>query len=616
MSKSEMFRIWCFEFRIFTLLSLEVASHTIGSMHTKAPDTLSDVRHTLAHLLAAAVLEIYPDTKLTLGPAVDNGFYYDVEFSKPISDTDLEAIEAKMRDFLPSWKEFSHEEVSVEDARARFEGNPYKIELVNEIAERGEKITLYTCGGFTDLCRGGHVDSPAQDIPADSFKLSHIAGAYWRGSEKNKMLTRIYGLAFQTKAELDAYILQQEEAKKRDHRKLGRELDLFTFSDYVGSGLPLYTPRGALIRRLLNEYIESLQSKEGYEQVWTPQIAKASLFKQSGHYDKYKDDMFRVVSNYSDEEFFLKPMNCPQHTQIYASTPKSYRDLPVRYTDFAMLYRDEQPGQLNGLARVRAFSQDDCHIFCREDQVDEEIDNALAMTKKVMATFGFSYKYRLSTRDPENKGKYLGDPDTWDKVEAWAEKIMKRNDIEYIPGPGEAAFYAPKMDLIATDALGREWQLSTVQIDYVMPERFDLSYTDKDGKAKHPVMIHRAIIGSPERFIMILLEHFAGALPTWLSPVQVSVIPVSEGQFEYAQKVTDALKAKGIRVEFDNSTEGLGKKIRAWKVGKGPYAVVVGGKEVESNTITVEHRSGTKEVLTIEAFTEKLEQEIKTRSLS
>ncbi len=576
---------------------------------------LAPMRHTLAHLLAAVVLDIYPDAKPTLGPAIDTGFYYDFEFSKPLQEDDLKNLEEKMRDLLPSWKEFTHEEVSKEDALKKFAGNIYKEELINEIVEREETITLYTCGGFTDLCRGGHVDHPAKDIDVNSFSLSHLAGAYWRGDEKNKMLTRVYGLAFTSKKELDAYKTQQEEAKKRDHRKIGKELDLFTFSDYVGSGLPLYTPRGALIRRLLNEYIESLQSKEGYEQVWTPQMAKASLFKQSGHYDKYKDSMFRVVSNYSEEEFFLKPMNCPQHTQIYASSPKSYRDLPVRYTDFAMLYRDEQPGQLNGLARVRAFSQDDCHIFCREDQVDEEIDTALSMTKKVMATFGFKYKYRLSTRDPNDQSKYLGDPDTWDKVEAWAEKIMKRNDIEYFPGPGEASFYAPKMDLLATDALGREWQLSTVQIDFVMPERFDLTYTDKDGKEKHPVMIHRAIIGSPERFIMMLLEHFSGALPTWLSPVQVNVVPVSEEQFEYAQKVNDVLKDKGIRVEFDNSNEGLGKKIRSWKVSKSPYAIVVGNKEVESNTITVEHRNGTKEVLTVEAFTEKLEEEIKTRAL-
>ena len=463
-------------------------------------------------------------------------------------------------------------------------------EIINEISDRGEKITTYTCGGFTDLCRGGHTENPSKDISPDSFKLDRVAGAYWRGDEKNKMLTRIYGLAFNTKEELDTYLTQKEEALKRDHRKLGKELDLFTFSEYVGSGLPLYTARGALIRRLLNDYIESLQSEAGYMQVWTPQIAKASLFKKSGHYDKYKEDMFRVVSNYSDEEFYLKPMNCPQHTQIYASKKRSYRDLPIRITDFAMLYRDEQPGQLNGLARVRSFSQDDCHIFCTEEQVDEEIDTALAMTKKVMETFGFKYKYRLSTRDPEHPEKYLGNPQTWDKAEKWAEKIMKRNKIEYYDGPGEASFYAPKMDLIATDALGREWQLSTIQIDYVQPERFELEYTDKNGEKKNPVMIHRAILGSSERMLMILLENYAGAFPLWLSPVQVKIIPVRTQHNEYAKEIYELLKTNNIRVELDDKDENLGSKVRDAKNNKIPYWIVLGDKEIEKGLITLESR--------------------------
>ena len=311
-------------------------------------------------------------------------------------------------------------------------------------------------------------------------------------------------------------------------------MDFFIFSEFVGSGLPLFTPKGALIRRLLTDYVEGLQVKVGYTQVWTPQMVKAELFKISGHYDKYKDGMFRVVSNYSEEEYYLKPMNCPQHTQIYASQMRSYRDLPLRYADFAMLYRDEKPGELNGLARVRSFSQDDCHIFCREDQVDEEIDKALAMTKEILTAFGLTYRYRLSTRDPEHPEKYIGDPEKWDKAEKWAEKIIQRNGIEYFDGPGEAAFYAPKMDLMATDALGREWQLSTVQIDYVQPERFGLKYIDKDGKEKTPIMIHRAIIGSPERLMMILLEHFAGALPVWLSPVQAKILPITDKQNKYS----------------------------------------------------------------------------------
>ncbi|MCC7160182.1 threonine--tRNA ligase [Candidatus Nomurabacteria bacterium] len=579
-------------------------------------EKLDHLRHTLAHLLAAAVGKIYKfdKVKLTLGPAVDNGFYYDIDFGdQKVADSDLKKIEDTMKKELPKWTEFEHKEISKEEA-LKFFNNEYKQELINEISERGEKITTYTCGGFTDLCRGGHLEHPAEEIDPNSFKLDRVAGAYWRGDEKNKMLTRIYGLAFGTKEELDAYIFQQEEAKKRDHRKIGKELDLFTFSEYVGSGLPLYTPRGALIRKLLNEYIEELQSEAGYMQVWTPQIAKASLFKKSGHYDKYKEDMFRVVSNYSEEEFYLKPMNCPQHTQIYASQKRSYRDLPIRMTDFAMLYRDEQPGQLNGLARVRSFSQDDCHIFCTEEQVDEEIDKALQMTKKVMQTFGFKYKYRLSTRDPEHPEKYLGDPETWDKVEAWAEKIMIRNKIDYIPGPGEAAFYAPKMDLIATDAIGREWQLSTVQIDYVQPQRFELEYTDKNGEKKSPVMVHRAILGSSERMLMILIESYAGNFPLWLSPVQVKVIPVRENHNEYAKEIYELLKGKDIRAEFDDADSNLGGKVRDAKNNKIPYWIVIGDKEIEAKKVTLESRDvGQLGQMSKEELVEKLLEEIKNK---
>lgn len=393
-------------------------------------------------------------------------------------------------------------------------------------------------------------------------------------------------------------------------------MDLFTFSEYVGGGLPLYTPRGALLRRLLTDYIEEKQVALGYSQVWTPQIAKGSLFKLSGHYDKYKEDMFKVVSNYSSEEYFLKPMNCPQHTQIYASRMRSYRDLPLRYTDFAMLYRDERPGELSGLARVRSFSQDDCHIFCREDQVDTEIDKALQMTKEVMATFGFTYRYRLSTRDPQNKEKYLGHPETWDKVEAWAVEIMKRNDIPYYDGPGEAAFYAPKMDLMATDALGREWQLSTVQIDYVQPERFGLTYTDSDGSEKTPVMIHRAVLGSAERAMMILIEHFAGNFPVWLSPVQVKVLPISDKAMDYAQSVATSLKEEGIRVEVDERSETLQAKIRDAQGEKVPFMLILGEKEKEAGVVSVRNREGTQtNGLALDGFIHALHANIAQKSL-
>lgn len=576
---------------------------------------LDSLRHSCAHLLAKAVKDLWPGTHNAIGPAIENGFYQDFDFGNvKISEQDLQKIEEKMRQILPSWTQFEFNEVTIEEARELFKDNPYKIELAEEFAKEGKKLTTNNPGNFLDLCKMGHVENPSKEL--QHFTLLSVAGAYWRGDEKNKMLTRIYGTIFPTQQELDTYLQQQEEAKKRDHRKLGKELDLFTFSPLVGSGLPLYTQRGALIRKLLNNFVEEMQIEEGYQQVWTPQIAKAELFKTSGHYDKYKADMFRVVSNYSDEEMFLKPMNCPQHTQIYASKPRSYRDLPIRMTDFAMLYRDERPGELNGLARVRSFSQDDCHIFCREDQVDEEIDRALSMTKKIMDTFGFKYRYRLSTRDPKHHEKYLGDPKIWDKVENWAEGIMKRNNIEYFDGPGEAAFYAPKMDLMATDALGREWQLSTVQIDYVQPERFGLTYIGNDGQEKQPIMIHRAIIGSAERMMMILLEHFAGALPLWLSPIQVAVIPISQDQNDYAEKVLSELKVAGIRAENWNEAESMQNRIRHAEQQKIPYMLVVGKREVEQQRVAVRMR-GNKQggALSSESFTQVVREKTVARVL-
>lgn len=573
------------------------------------PSELEKLRHSCAHLLAAAITELYPEAKLTLGPAIEDGFYYDIDNLK-IAESDFGKIEKLMHKLALTWTGFARHELSLEEARAEFASNPYKLELIEEHKGDGA-LTVYQSGKFRDLCRGGHVESPSKALKF--FKLTKLAGAYWRGDEKNKMLTRIYGTAFATQEELDKYLWIQEEAKKRDHRKLGRELDLFSFSDLVGSGMPLYSPKGALIRRLLTGYVEELQSAQGYTQVWTPQIAKAELFKRSGHYDKYKEDMFRVVSNYSDEEFFLKPMNCPQHTQIYASQARSYRDLPLRLTDFAMLYRDEKPGELNGLARVRSFSTDDCHVFCREDQVDAEVDMALAMTKKIMETFGFKYRYRLSTRDPEHPEKYLGDPKVWDKLEAWAVKIMERNGIEYFDGPGEAAFYGPKMDLMATDAIGREWQLSTVQIDMVQPDRFELEYTAADGSKQRPVMIHRAILGSAERAMMVLTEHYAGAFPLWLSPVQVALLPISENELSYVKDVASTLSKEGIRVEVDESANTLGKKMVRAREQKVPYMAILGKQELENKTITLKNRAGEQITLTLDEAIAKLKQEVASK---
>ncbi len=577
------------------------------------------LRHTAEHVLHTAMQKLYPNLKKAMGPATDEGFYFDFDLDEKITEADFPKIEKEMARIIKSESKMIRREIGADEAEKIFAGNSYKMEWIKDIVGRGENISTYQMtlpdGKVIDedLCSGPHLDSVSE---IGAFKLLSIAGAYWHGDEKNKMLTRIYGTAFETQAELEQYLFQLEEAKKRDHRKLGKAMDLFSFSDLVGSGLPLYSPKGAFIRRKLTEYVESVQSKQDYYQVWTPQIAKADLFKTSGHYDKYKGDMFRVVSNYSDEEMYLKPMNCPQHTQIYAAQSRSYRDLPFRITDFAMLYRDEKPGELSGLARVRSFSQDDCHIFCREDQVDQEIDTALQMTKEILKTFGFKYKYRLSTRDVEHPEKYLGDPATWDRVEKWAEKIMERNEIDYYQGPGEAAFYAPKMDLIATDALGREWQLSTIQIDYVMPERFNLIYTDQNGQEKHPVMLHRAILGSAERMMMILIEHFGGAFPVWISPVQVAVLPVSEKTMEYATKISKELKEKGIRVELNSDADSLGKKIRNAEASKMPYMLILGEKEIESGMISVRQRGQVDlGVMSLTDFAEKILKEDKEKSL-
>jgi threonyl-tRNA synthetase len=557
-------------------------------------DPLMPLRHTAEHVLQLAMESLYPGLKKVMGPPIENGFYGDFHYDKSISSDDLPKIEQKMQEIIDADLQVKMSKLPYKEAKETFKDNSYKLEFIEEINQKGEDIGVCELGKKgtdmydIDICDGPQLPSTGK---VRAFKLLSVAGAYWRGDENNEMLVRIYGTAFDTKEKLDEHLKNLEEAKENDHRKLGKELDLFTFSDYVGPGLPLYTTKGTLIRKLLNDYVEEVQTKQNYQQVWTPQIAKAELFKVSGHYDKYKDNMFKVLSNFSDEEFYLKPMNCPQHTQIYASKIRSYRDLPIRMTDFAMLYRDEKPGELSGLARVRSFSQDDCHIFCREDQVDQEVDIALSMTKEIMETFDLKYKYRLSTRGDEDQSKFLGDPKVWDKVEKWAVDIMKRNKIDYFDGPGEAAFYAPKMDLIATDSLGREWQLSTVQIDYVMPERFDLSYIDSDGTKKHPIMIHRAIVGSPERFIMILLEHFKGALPVWLSPVQVNIIPISENHLEYSDKVKQQLNQNGFRAKIDSRQDTMQSKIRDAQLHKVPYMFILGDKEIENNTVSLRLRN-------------------------
>lgn len=556
-------------------------------------NNLEAKRHSLAHLLAAAVMQKFPHAKATIGPAVDNGFYYDFDFSDGAapSESDLKALEAMMRNLLPSWTEFSHKVVSPDEAREFFKGNEYKTELINDLEKEGATITFYTCGGFTDLCRGGHSEHPATEIPADSFTLERMAGAYWRGDEKNKMLTRIYGLAFESKEALGAYTMQIEEAKKRDHRKLGKELGLFVFSELVGPGLPLWTPKGTMIRETLNEYVWELRKAKGYQRVQIPHITKKDLYETSGHWAKFADELFKIKTR-EDHLFAMKPMNCPHHTQIYASEQHSYRELPIRYCETTMVYRDEQTGELSGLSRVLSITQDDAHVFCRENQIQDEVFSVWDIIDTFYGKFGFSdTKVRFSRHDPDQFEKYLGTKEIWDKAESQIKELIKKRGIdEYIDGLGEAAMYGPKIDFIAKDSIGRTHQVATIQLDFNQPKNFGLYCINEKGEKEQVVMIHCAIMGSIERFMSVMIEHTAGAFPLWVAPVQVKVLPISDTQMEYASNVFQTLKDAGIRVELDDSSETLGKKIRAAAVQKIPYTLVIGDKEIESNMVTVESR--------------------------
>jgi threonyl-tRNA synthetase len=557
----------------------------------KNEEKLHNLRHSLAHLLAASVGEIYKfdKVKLTLGPAIDNGFYYDIDFGdEKVSDTDLKKIEDKMKKILPKWTEWEHKEISKDEALNFFK-NEYKQELINEIAERGEKITTYTCGGFTDLCRGGHLEHPATEIDPESFQLDRVAGAYWRGDEKNKMLTRIYGLAFETKEELEAYLKQREEAEKRDHKKLGKELDLFVFSDLVGSGLPLWTPKGTILRNLLDDFVWELRQKRGYVKVEIPHITKKELYEKSGHWDKFKNELFRITTR-EGHEFAMKPMNCPHHIQIFDRKQWSYKELPQRYCNSTTCYRDEQSGELSGLSRVRSFTQDDAHVFLRMTQVKEEFLKVWDIVQEFYKSFGFEMRVRLSLHDPAEPDKYLGGQDKWENAEATLREIVTSKDVNWFEGIGEAAFYGPKLDFMAKDAIGREWQVATIQIDMNMPERFDLFCINEKGEQERLVMLHAAIMGSIDRFLSILIEHVAGAFPLWLSPVQVKVIPVRTNHNEYAKEIYELLKTNNIRAELDDSDSNLGGKVRDAKNNKLPYWIVIGDKEIEAGKITLESR--------------------------
>ncbi|OIO29708.1 threonine--tRNA ligase [Candidatus Nomurabacteria bacterium CG_4_10_14_0_2_um_filter_30_12] len=579
-------------------------------------DKLHNLRHTLAHLLASAVGKIYKfdKIKLTLGPSIENGFYYDIDFgNEKISDSDLKKIEDTMRKELPKWTAWEQKELNKEEALNFFK-NEYKIELINEIADRGEKITTYTCGGFTDLCRGGHLDHPSQNIDPLSFKLDRVAGAYWRGNEKNKMLTRIYGLAFETKEDLDTYINQREEAKKRDHKKLGKELGLFVISELVGKGLPMYLPKGNIIKTELENFIRKEKENLGYSFVTIPHIARKELYIRSGHMGKY-DAMMPIMTDENGEEFVMKAMNCPHHFEIYNAEPHSYRDLPLRIAENTTVYRNEKSGELAGLLRVKNLTQDDTHHFIRNDQIESEIEMIFGLMQKVYNIFGFKdYKVEISIRDPKNKEKYFGSDDVWEKAENILVNSAKKMNLKYSIEEGEAAFYGPKIDIKIKDSIGREWQLATIQLDFNQPNNFEMDYVGEDGKKHRVVVLHVAIFGSFERFIGILIEHYAGAFPLWLSPVQVKIIPVRENHNEYAKQIYDLLKENNIRAELANENGNLGGKVRDAKNNKIPYWIVIGDKEIEADKITLESRDkGQLNQISKEELIAKLLKEIKSK---
>lgn len=577
-------------------------------------DKLNHLRHSCTHLLEAAVLELWPEVKLTIGPAIKDGFYHDFDFGgQTVTEEDLPKIEEKMKQLLPSWTNFERREATLDEARKIYKNNPYKLELIEEIVSKKEPITLYKCGSFEDLCRGGHSDNPSKDIGA--FKLLTIAGAYWRGSEKNKMLTRIYGTCYETKEELDKHLKLLEEAKMRDHRKLGKMLDLFTFSDLVGKGLPLFTPKGATLRELLNDFSQQLRIKRGYQPVWTPHIANKKLYEASGHWTKFGKELFRVQSQETKEELVLKPMNCPHHQQIYASRMRSYKELPIKYLETTTIYRDEKAGELIGLTRVRSATQDDSHTFCTPEQIEEVYQMLIDVVKEFYGALGMQFKARLSFKDAAKQDQYLGEENLWEKAQAIILDIAKSNNLDYFVAEGEAAFYGPKIDFMVEDSLGREWQLATPQLDFVQPKRFGLTYIDKDGKEQTPVMIHFALMGSIERFLSVYIEHTAGKFPVWLSPIQVQIIPITERHLDFAQKVLEQLKNSDLRVEVDSRAETMQAKIRDAQIQKIPYMLIVGDRESENGKVAVRTREE-KDLgaMSVEEFTTKIRAEIESKS--
>jgi threonyl-tRNA synthetase len=569
--------------------------------------------HSSAHLFAEALEALYPGTKFGIGPAIENGFYYDVDLGgKTFSEDDLVKIESKMLELAKQSNAYQRREVSKAEAIDYFtnKGDEYKLELINDLADG--TITFYTQGNFTDLCRGPHMPNTGFIKAA---KILNVAGAYWRGNEKNKMLTRVYGITFPKAKELEEFLHLQEEAKKRDHRKLGKELELFTFSEKVGMGLPLWLPKGTIIRERLEQFMRRAQVKAGYDPVVTPHIGSKQLYVTSGHYEKYGKDSFQPIHTPDEgEEFLLKPMNCPHHCEIYKSKPRSYRDLPVRLAEFGTVYRYEQSGELHGLTRVRGFTQDDAHIFCRPDQVKQEFVKVIDLVLHVFKSLGFeNYTAQVSLRDPANKAKYIGEDHLWDKAEREIQEAADERGLSTVAVQGEAAFYGPKLDFMVRDALGRSWQLGTIQVDYQLPQRFELEYVGSDNQRHRPVMIHRAPFGSLERFVAVLIEHCAGNFPLWLAPDQIAVLPISEKFNDYAKEVFEQLRDADIRGVFDDRDEKIGRKIRDAEVKKIPFMLIVGEKEVTERKVAIrKHGQGDQGSMGVDEFVQSFRKEVAT----
>ena len=581
----------------------------------KNNDNLEKIRHSLAHLMAMAITSKHPEVKLGIGPTIENGFYYDFDFSgldHSPTEENLPKLENFIRELIKQDIKFEREEITAEKAREIFQDQPFKLELIDELEKSGEQISIYKSGGFTDLCAGPHIKS-TKEIDPDAFKLTKVAGAYWKGSEKNKMLTRVYGVAFSTKQELDDYLKMMEEAEKRDHRKLGKEFELFMISEEVGKGLPLWLPNGAFIRRKMEDYMYQKELKNGYKYVYTPILAHKKLYETSGHLAHYKEDMYSPI-DIEGEEYYLKPMNCPHHHMIYKHGQMSYKDLPLRLAEFGLVHRFERSGVLTGLIRARAFTQNDSHIYCKKDQLKNELIEVLKLFKEVYNDFNITdFWYRLSLPDFKNEEKYgdIKDKQMWEESAEMAEQALKEFGVKYEKSEGEATFYGPKIDVQTKNVLGKEDTIATVQVDFYSAKKFDLNFINEKGEKEHPVIIHRAIMGSFDRFFAFLVEKTGGNFPVWLSPIQAVIIPVGEKFNDYGEKVLAGLKNAGIRAERDKTNETLGKKIRANKTKKIPYLLVVGEKEEKENTISVNARNKKEqEILSLSQFTEKILKEI------